>query len=350
MKILFLSVRSDIGGGPKHLLDLIRSSEFKNVEKYIGIPTNGEYFKDLSESSDSVLSIPFRKFSINSFFEILALCRKEKIDIIHSHGRGAGFYSRLLKLFGFKIIHTFHGVHIEKSLAGRIKLVLDKLLVPLTDKFICVSVSEKLNAIKHKVTSIKKTEVIHNGVIIPKDLVPLNNSTVTIGTLSRLNFQKGLDLLIETISKLEAKNNIDFKILIGGSGELEKELKEKNKSNKIEFLGNVDGQEFIKKIDIYLSFARWEGLPLAVIEAMSHRKPCLISKVEGNIDLIEDGADGLLFDLDNYEEFEEKFLQLLSDKNYGISLGEKARDKVIKSFSVDQMAHKTLQLYKSLIS
>ena len=347
MNILEISVRSDIGGGPKHLLDLsvVNSA---SVDIFIAAPSNGEYASSLKQIATEFIDIPFRKFSIITFFKLLRICKKNQIKVVHSHGRGAGFYSRLLKLFGLRVIHTFHGIHIEKSIAGRVKLLLDKVLVPLTDKFICVSDSEKINAIKHNVTTPSKTHVIHNGVIIPESVSIPDNTEFVIGTLSRLNYQKGLDILLDFISQFESKNDVNFKCLIAGSGELEGELKAKNTCKSVEFLGSVDGQDFLKGIDLYISFARWEGLPLAVIEAMSHTKPCLISNVEGNTDLITNGEDGYLFNLDSYSEFEKKLLELINNKELQSKLGQNAREKVIQSFSVDQMAKKTLSVYEEL--
>lgn len=342
-----ISVRSDIGGGPKHLLDLSEVTSAENT-LYIAAPSNGEYASSLKQVANEFIDIPFRKFSIFTFIKLLKVCKKNQINIVHSHGRGAGFYSRLLKLFGLKVIHTFHGIHIEKTLAGRVKLFLDKILVPLTDKFICVSDSEKVNAVNNNVTKEATTHVIHNGVIIPEQVSTASNVDFVMGTLSRLNYQKGLDILLEFISQFESKNDVKFKCLIAGGGELEGELKAKNKCKSIKFLGSVDGQNFIKDIDLYISFARWEGLPLAVIEAMSHAKPCLISNVEGNTDLIADGVDGYMFNLDSYSEFEKKLLELINNKDLQSNLGQKAREKVIQKFSVDQMAAKTLEVYKSL--
>ena len=350
MRILEISVRSDIGGGPKHLLDLV--NEIKDSH-YIDIaaPKSGDYTNDLKEASRKFIDIPFRAFSVVSFFVLLNHCRLEKVDLIHSHGRGAGFYSRLLKLFGFKVVHTFHGVHLERGWKGKLKLLIDKVLVPLTDAFICVSESEKILAIKHGVTKESKTHVVLNGVYIPNGVNEKKRSKeFVLGTLSRLNYQKGLDILIKYVSRFESEENIKLKCLIGGSGELEAELKSQNKSQCIEFLGNVEPISFLSKLDVYISFARWEGLPLAVIEAMSYAKPCLISNVEGNKDLVQDTENGFLFELDSYEEFACKLKSYISSGEQLSQYGNAARKRVIEGFSVNRMAIETLDIYKKIIS
>lgn len=302
--------------------------------------------EDLKNCTPDFIDIPFRKFSLKALFKMIHFCRKNGVKIVHSHGRGAGFYSRVMKLFGFKVIHTFHGVHIEKSVSGRVKLILDKILVPLTDRFICVSESEMANAVEHKVTTKLKTIVVCNGVKVPEfSYSTKEGAELVIGTLSRLNYQKGIDILVEYISAFSKNHHIKFKCLIAGDGELREELEKIPRSENIEFLGAVKGDEFLKNIGGYISFARWEGLPIAVIEAMSHALPCLLSRVDGNKDLVCEEEDGLMFNLENYGEFEVKMLSFLSNKALREKIGFNAKRKVISEYSVEKMVRETIKVY-----
>jgi glycosyltransferase involved in cell wall biosynthesis len=349
IKILQISVRSDIGGGPKHLLGLVEDFQSRNVTLYIAAPVEGEFANELKKNCKQFIPIPFRTFSIFSFIQLLILCKREGISIVHSHGRGAGIYSRLLALFGIRILHTFHGVHNESSFKGKIKLLTDKILVPFTSKFICVSESEKDTAILHKVTNTKRTHVISNGVCIP-DLEGNENENLTIkvGTLSRCNYQKGLDILIEYISRYSANCNDDFICEIAGDGELKKELEDLNQCSKIKFLGNIDPNSFLREIDIYISFARWEGLPLGVLEAMASGRACLLSDVVGNRDLVTPNISGKLFSLGDYNEFEDSFRDLLSSFELRKNLGDKARLNIQKNYSLKLMCDKTFDIYSTM--
>lgn len=352
MKVLLLSVRSDIGGGPKHVYDLMFHAKSSGIEYYIAAPSDGDFSGKFKDLSFSFFQIPFRKFSLIKFFQLIGFIHKNKIKIVHSHGRGAGLYSRLLKLFGFKVVHTFHGVHIGEGLVGKIKLLMDKILIPLTDKFICVSESERLSAITEGVTSIDKTIVINNGVELYGLRSKARNDKVIVGTLARFNHQKGLDILVGYIYKFVHESDTNFEVHIAGDGEgfliTEQLIKTKELDHVIKLMGPTrEPINFLYSLDFYISFARFEGLPIAVLEAMSCGIPCLLSKVVGNIDIVEHEKNGLLFDLDNYESFKVEFEKML-DQEYREKFIQPSLKTIRDKFSVESMCEKTYEVYKTL--
>ena len=119
MKILLITMRSDFGGGPRHVDQLIKGLTNK-FEIYAAYPKDGVPY---SKQWDSLISasnriyIPYRKFSIPSLLKLKKFIKENKIDIIHSHGNGARFYTRVLKILRIKakVVHTFHGISNNES-------------------------------------------------------------------------------------------------------------------------------------------------------------------------------------------------------------------------------------------
>lgn len=351
MKVLLITVRSDIGGGPKHVSDLL-SHGGDTVDYYIAAPIDQFFSRNFKNLAHEFIEIPFRKFSLLAFIRLLLFLKKNEINIIHSHGRGAGIYSRLLKLFGYKVIHTFHGIHMGEGLIGKIKLLVDKLLVPLTNNFICVSSGELSEAIKYCVARKKDTIVIPNGVnILPYTEKGSRNNPIVIGTLSRLNHQKGIDILIEYIDRFVSESAEEFLIKIAGDGEeklaIESKIKSKKLNKYIELIGATnEPQKFLDEIDIYISFARFEGMPLSVLEAISKSVPCILSNVVGNNDIIKDNTIGYLFNLDDYESFRNEFLNIIRNKSERVAKAKLAHTYLYKNFSVENMVEDTLKVYQ----
>ena len=129
MKILLITVRSDFGGGPRHVDQLINNLP-QNIEIYVAYPQDGTpYGQEWNSNSriKSRINIPFRKFSTKTLFEIAKFIKENSINIVHSHGNGAGVYSRLLPLLGVdsKIVHTFHGI--SEFYSCKAKKIIDKL-------------------------------------------------------------------------------------------------------------------------------------------------------------------------------------------------------------------------------
>jgi len=178
-RILYITARADYGGGPEHLLTVIKGFRDK-YDLFVACPKDRPY-RDLYSSflgPEKMFEIPHRKFSIRKFLQMVWFIRKRGIGIVHSHGKGAGVYARLLKIFlpRIKVIHTFHGVHYaEKSLFSRvIHLGAEKVLRGLTDKFICVSRGELAEAQRLRLCVPRKTTVIYNGIALPDSPVSGN--------------------------------------------------------------------------------------------------------------------------------------------------------------------------------
>lgn len=353
MKVLLISVRSDIGGGPKHVWDLLSKADSFGIEYYIAAPVSGEYANYLKDLAKDNFEIPFRKFDIIYFIKLLSFLRKNEINIVHSHGRGAGLYSRLLKLFGYKVIHTFHGIHIGEGLVGKIKLLMDKLLIPLTDKFICVSESEKRSAMDQGVTKESKTQVIHNGVQFYGAKKKNNTDKTVIGTLARFNYQKGLDILISYFEKFSKSSRHHFEVHIAGDGEdFEKTkdlIEQKGLDKYIKLIGATNTPiDFLYSLDIYISFARFEGLPIAVLEAMSCGIPCLLSDVVGNKDIVSHEKNGLLFNLESYDDFEAHITRLIEKPEQREKFSIEGMQTIKSQFSIEQMCEQTFEIYKNV--
>lgn len=100
MKILLLTVRSDFGGGPRHVNQLVEKLP-NNIELYLGYPLDGDPYALMWKTSNKIkasFNLPYRKFSLLILFNLIDFVKINNIEIIHSHGNGAGLYSRLLKL------------------------------------------------------------------------------------------------------------------------------------------------------------------------------------------------------------------------------------------------------------
>ena len=117
MKILLVTLRADWGGGPQHV-DLLINNISEKFEIYVTCPNDKPYYEKWKNNPKvkDIFILPHRKFSFKKLIGLSNFVKNHNIEIIHSHGKGAGIYSRLLKLFNYnlKIIHTLHGFHIRE--------------------------------------------------------------------------------------------------------------------------------------------------------------------------------------------------------------------------------------------
>lgn len=358
--ILLITSRADYGGGPEHMFRLM-SRYSKNVQVFAACPDDFPYKKKFENiiGSSRIIIIPHRKFSFKSLLNLKNFIKKNKIDIVHSHGKGAGIYSRLLfPLTSVPVIHTFHGIHIDNY--GKVLkvfyILLERFLNFFTKYFIAVSASEKQKAIELNFTAENKIAVISNGVV-PQTIIRSgfpSTGKFTILTVTRYDFAKNTGLIILIIKELKKLNSLSkFNFHIVGEGEEKKSIEDyiyKNSLNEaVTFTGfTEDLSKFYKESFCYLSTSKWEGLPLSVLEAMSFGLPVIATNVNGNKDLVKNNFNGFLYEINNPNEAAENILKLAGDEQLWKELSAQAKNFIENNYSVDKMAAETEKLYFEL--
>ena len=345
------------------LLRILKSVD-PTLKIYVAAPGVGHFASRYQAFAQDFMSVPFRAVNPITVFRMLRFCRRNHINVIHSHGRGAGFYARILYLFGYKVLHTFHGIHQDKSFFGRLKFLIDYWLRNLIHHYICVSKSEQDIGLHERLCTLDNSTVILNGIEVEELSLSfeklkreecrrrfnLSSDRKVIGVLARNDHAKGIELLLENFCYFHKKYPDQTPLLlIAGGGyptdKCDRFLQTLNLRDHVRFVGEVRDQlPFLRAIDVYVSNSRWEGLPLSVLEAMSVKVPCLLSDAVGHRDLIQDGVHGHLFPLKNPEIFSRKLLSLLENEDK--ILVEKAFALVCQKFKLDGMASQISELYK----
>lgn len=349
MRVLFITVRADQGGGPKHLLDLARKIRKTNQSSFIAIasPNHKPFYSHFLNVSDKVIKIPSRRFSFITFFKLLSFCKNNEIYTVHSHGLGAGIYSRLLGLFSIHVIHTYHGVHLKQDFSSKLKHYVEKVLSKLDSTLIFVSKSEKENAIHLDYSVRNNYFVIENGINL-NDLeksVRFSNQArnLKICILSRFDPHKNILQAIKLFSKLVCEFP-DIHLSIAGHGPEGRKIKNLIEKSCLldhtSIYGEIeDTDTFLKEHHFYLSSSLGEGLPYTVLEAMKVGVIPILSNVSGHKDILN---NSYLFSLDNEEQFISIFRDLVKrdPKSHNF-------DSILKTrFNIDDQIGKVIQLYQ----
>lgn len=362
IKVLIISSRADFGGGPKHIYSLLQQLNDR-IAFYIACPKDYPYFDLYSKliGSENITEIPHRKFRTSSLFSLVKFVKKNNIKIIHSHGKGAGIYSRIISLFtGVTSIHTFHGIHIDEynSITRFLYLTIEKILSVFTKVFITVSDSEKDKALKLKITNKKRIMKIENGVEINKNKVANFNpakNVFSIITISRFDFAKNSELLIPICKKLNSidpKFNYTINILGEGKNKnnFENEILSNKLHDKIKLIGTkFDTSDILINSFCYISTSKWEGMPLSVLEAMAVGLPVIATNVTGNIDVVKNNVNGYLYDINNPKQAAEYIIKLAMNFNLWKRFSSSSKKLAEENYSSDRMANETFELYSKIL-
>ena len=119
--------------------------------------------------------------------------------------------------------------------------------------------------------------------------------------------------------------------------------------NHVIFTGRKDNiNQYLKSFDIFVLNSETEGLSYAVLEAMACGLPVVATDVGGNSHLIDNEADGFLYPDGDEKALSQILIQIIENQDVIRSMGEKARNKIIKDYSLESMIQKYFALYMGL--
>lgn len=170
--------------------------------------------------------------------------------------------------------------------------------------------------------------------------------------VGRLVFSKAHRVLVAAMPAV-LKKFPTAKAGICGDGvmrpELEAQIRSLGLSNSVKLLGQADNvTKFLASADVFVMPSLWEGLPIALLEAMSAGLPAIATRVEGVEEVIVEGEHGLLVPIENTEALANAILRLLADPQLCQRMGAAARKKVLESYTADHMCEQYLALMSNL--
>lgn len=359
MNILLISVRADFGGGPEHILQLIAHST-PEVRYVVACPNDEPYYARFVDllGHENVILIPHRRLSAAAFVTLIRAVKHRHIDVVHSHGKGAGVYGRIVAAMTLRpCVHTFHGLHVGdyNAAARSVYLWLERVLGWLTAAAICVSQGEHEQILAARGAPASRLRVIANGVVLSsiRNSEP-DDSVFRLVAVSRYDVQKNPELMVQIGAGLATDSEVGpFELTVLGQGEYlevwRTRIVELGLQEHIRLIGpTTEPRALFRKAHVFLSTSRWEGMPLAVLEAMSEGLPVVATDVVGNRDVVIHGVNGLLYSSDDAAGAVMAVKQL-ADKEYRRHLGACGRRTVEQHYSARYMAERTCSVYKSVL-
>ncbi len=301
-----------------------------------------------------------RQFAVP--FRFLRSVIKEKPDIVHINTSIVPLAIfrdvALAAVARFKgrpiLLHIHGGPFVAGGLGSYAVAAAAKKLLRMVDVIIVLSEIEKASLLKH--SADLNIRVLPNA--IPTDEIPQFERTdneKTIIFLGRLHESKGLNEIAEICTAL-IDQRIDFRFTCYGTGPQQDEFTSRMASvlgDKFQFGGLVTGMEkwrALANADIFLLPSKYEGLPIALLEAMAVGCVPVISATGSVPTVVEDGANGFLIEPDQTADIVDKLKILLSNENELKRLSHNARSTVSERFDIDNYVEKLDKIYAEIVS
>jgi glycosyltransferase involved in cell wall biosynthesis len=330
-RILFLVTSGNIGGAQRRVLLSAQKSKRDDFEVFVGGGSRGWLSEELKKKEIPFLVFKNLKRSFNPFsallfaLELRKFLKKEKIDVINFNSSNTLF--GVLGLIGLKkkpkTIFTVHGwtylsPGFKKSrIIKNIVWLSMKVLLPFVDEIIFVCNYDKELAKNFGLIRENQARIIYNKIneidFLSKEEAlrelkkrkDFPDNKIIVGTITRLEYAKNNEFLIEGFSKLSQDILEKTICLIIGNGPEENNLKFKIKNLKLEdkvfLLGDIpEAAKYLKAFDIFVITSRYEGLPYALLEAMAAELPIIATHVGGTPEILE--GKGILIEPDNIND------------------------------------------------
>jgi L-malate glycosyltransferase len=254
------------------------------------------------------------------------------------HKKRAKIILRLVALLTTKFISV--SLNAEKSWFGSSSLFDEKLSVLSQPRHFTIYNAVDITKI-HNLTEENSRKALRKELQIPFD------STI-IGTVSRISFEKGTDILLKAFIQL-IRVNAKLHLLLVGSGPEEEKLRMEVNSNKLtdkvtfhEKTDWIKAMKLLSLMDIVAIPSRFEGFGLTAAEAMAASRPVVAADCFGLKEIVENEKTGLLFRQGDYSDLASKMSILISDSELMLKFRKEGRNKVENTFS--------LEIYKRRIS
>lgn len=285
-----------------------------------------------------------------------------KIDIAHIHMSYKGSFYRksliilLLKMFKKPIILHMHGSCFKEFYSDLSKFgkkycnhILNK-----ADKIIVLS-----DSWKKYFSSIVKQEniiVIKNSVNVDQKCDKLKKTSECIFVfLGRQGKRKGVYDLLKSAKELNRKYS-NFKLIIAGDGEINevnKIIREEKLDNIIVNKGWISAEErstILENADVFVLPSYNEGLPMAILEAMSYGLPCISTNVGGIPEVITNMENGILIDAGDIKALHDAMEYMIININKRQMMGRKAFENICQNYNEKNELTKLDNLYNNILT
>lgn len=373
-KVLFV-LEASLGGTGKHVLDVIENIDrdlFDPVLVCSLVRADAVFLERLKKikTNTSVICLPMMRrpcliVDVIHLIKLFLIIKRGQFDIVHTHSAKAGFLGRLAaKMAGSKTIlytpHAFSFFATPYKVLRYLYILLERFAGKFTTTLIAVSLEEKEVALRHRLISKDRIEIIYNGIeagkyginsrreVLRNTFGVLRDECV-VGFIGRRGVQKDIGTLFRAIELVLKEKITSFRFLCLGISSQEGEVLTKGMniySGRIIFLGvQSDVPGLLSACDMFVSCARYEGFAYAPLEAMATRLPVILTE-EGNNGAITDKKEGLLFKAGDAKELANMMLYLSRDPVMRLRLGLAGRARVEKNFSLHVMLGQLMDIYK----
>jgi len=376
-KIVHIISNLSIGGAQLLMFDILSNIQKEDdIDITLITIDSGFYIEKFKKAGIKVIDIKSKGLVNPSiFFRLKKILKEIQPDIVHTHLLKADFYGRLaakkIKIpFIFSTCHNDSTVHTSSGLSG--KNIFDKI-----DNWVIKDTNSYIVAISNKVREYliqragdeiaNRVKVIYNGVDIKKEEYILNKEEIKyfraslgfgerdfiISVVGRLEEQKGHLRFLEAVKELIPE--LKLKIVFVGEGSRRDAIQNFIDVNQLSEYVVLAGfqpetQKYIEIADLVIVPSLWEGFGIVVCEGMIKNKIVLASNVGGIPEIIDDGVNGFLYNINDANQLKSKIIYIRENMESLDNIKFAAKEKIKLKFDIIKNSTEYKNLYLTCLA
>jgi glycosyltransferase involved in cell wall biosynthesis len=357
-----------IGGAEKLVIDLAASIDKTKFDvllcgmDMIKNSVDETFYAGLRKQGIKILMLskPPHRRRIETVLKLRRHLKDNNVSILHTHCQSPDFYGKISALLSrtplvFSTIHNVAGYH----------AIHESVLHKLTTRYIAISETVKRYGVSELKIPSEKIEVIYNAIDTQKfsssavdkraklkELgIPAGRKIVT--TVGSCEERKGHHYLIEAAEQITRKMTDVHFLFVGDTAAdpefvnlMREMLGAKKLQDRISFTGTrTDIAEILSVTDIFVLPSLYEGLSIALLEAMASGLPVIATSVGSNPEVVANGINGFIVPPKDPQLLAHKIEGLLADPAKAADMGSQGRRRVKEAFGIDRLVRQHEELY-----
>lgn len=369
-RILHLITRLPIGGAERMLLGVLRYLDGARFDSIVCcIQDRGELAQEVESLGIPVHALGLMErggFDRRVVPTLRSLIRAQRVELVHSHLYHANLYGRLAAWReDIPIIASVHNTYSRRKWHRHL---INRLLARVTYRITAGSADVERDILDHDRVAPEKVLRLPNCIDLDRVATSLTPAAakqrlgfgaadLVIATVGRMEEQKGHAFLLDAFASLRQQKQLDgmpLRLLVVGDGRLKSATEQRAADLGIagacRFPGSIrDLAEIYRAIDLFVMPSLWEGLSLAMLEAMAAGLPMIATDVGGARDVLGDGARGILVPAGDAGALAQAICSLLVDAGKCAAMAISGSRYVRENYGVAALSRQLAELYQAAL-
>lgn len=360
------------GGTERQIIELLKGLDRDSFNvKVAAVRTGGELEPEMQDAGLKIDFFPLRSMKDkNAFYQLYRLRQyliSNKIDLLHTFSYFGNTFGAVAGALARTPVIVSSRRDLFKPDAFPPYSQLQVVFSRYVDAIITNAQSIKQAMVDNEQIPADKISVINNGLDLNRFYhrscgaavrreLGISETAPVLAVVAGLKEVKGHIYLFKAI-KLLKETYPELRLLVIGEcrecdyrAHLEAKTRQLEIEDQVKFLGRSDEvPRLLTAVDISVLPSLSEGLSNTILESMAAGLPMIATRVGGNIEIIEDGENGLLVPPRNEQALADAISSLINDRSYAAKLARKGEQYVINQYSNQRMISKTSALYMDLV-